>query len=113
VAIGVTALMIAANALVTWVWAYEKSTKGIELIMIPAIVRCFQALKVFGSLVLKIRITTSIARAPKAVLPKATPTGVKKVRESSINKKEAPQIKPAIEYIATQGFLVVLVISLP
>ena len=70
----------------------------------PAIVRCFQASKVVGSFDLKISMATTMARAPKNVLPKATPIGVKKVSASSINKKEAPQISPAIAYIATQGF---------
>ena len=72
----------------------------------PAIVRRFQASKVVGSLDLKINMAISMARAPKKVLAKATPIGVKKVSASSINKKEAPQINPAIAYIATQGFLV-------
>jgi hypothetical protein len=53
-----------------------------------------------------------MAKAPKAVLPKATPTGVKKVRANSINKKEAPQINPATAYIAIQGFLVVELVKL-
>jgi hypothetical protein len=32
--------------------------------------------------------------------------GVKKVSASSMNKNEAPQINPAIAYIATQGLFV-------
>jgi hypothetical protein len=50
-------------------------------------------------------MATSIERAPNTVLQKATPIGFKKVRANSINRKEAPQIKPATEYMATQGFL--------
>jgi hypothetical protein len=71
----------------------------------PAIVRCFHAAKLVGSFDLKISIATSIERAPNTVLQKATPIGFKKVRANSINRKEAPQIKPATEYMATQGFL--------
>jgi hypothetical protein len=76
----------------------------------PAIVRRFQASKEVGSLDRKIKMATTIARAPNSVLPKATPIGVKKVSASSINKKEAPQINPAKAYIATQGFCLVALI---
>jgi hypothetical protein len=50
-------------------------------------------------------MATTIARAPNSVLPKATPIGVKKVSASSINKKEAPQIRPAIENQSNQVFV--------
>jgi hypothetical protein len=80
---------------------------------IPAIVKCLHASKLDGSLDLKINMASNIAKAPKAVRQKATPIGVRKLRASSINKKEAPQIKPATTYIATQGFLVVLLICSP
>jgi hypothetical protein len=77
---------------------------------IPAIVRCFQDSKLVGSLVRKIIMAINIAKAPNAVRQNATPTGVRKLRESSINRNEAPHIKPATKYIATQGFFVAVLI---
>ena len=48
-------------------------------------------------------IAISIATAPKVVRQKATPIGVSAVRAYSINKKDAPQIRPATVYMATHG----------
>ena len=51
-------------------------------------------------------IAISIARAPKVVRQKATPIGDSAVNAYSINRKDAPQIRPATVYMATHGRLV-------
>jgi predicted glycosyltransferase len=78
----------------------------------PAMVRRFQASKLVGSLVRKIIMATIMAIAPNVVLQKATPIGVRNESANSINKKDPPQINPATVYIATQGFLALLLIYL-
>lgn len=50
--------------------------------------------------------------APKLVRQKATPIGVRAVRAYSTNRNEPPQIRPAIEYMASQGLVVPAVIYL-
>ena len=54
-------------------------------------------------------IAMSIARAPKVVRQNATQIGVSAVRAYSMNRKDAPQIRPATVYIATQGLRAVAV----
>ena len=49
------------------------------------------------------RIVINIARAPKVVRQKATPIGVNAVRAYSMNRKDAPQIRPATVYMAIHG----------
>lgn len=48
-------------------------------------------------------IAISIARAPKVVRQKATPIGLSAVSAYSINRKDAPQIRPATVYMAIHG----------
>ena len=87
------AFRIAAKMLVVNCWANAYIVKGKADIKKPATHKCPHWLSFFGRAILKINPSASIAKAPSAVLQKATPNAVVSSSDSSMNKKLEPQIR--------------------
>ena len=94
VANGVKALMIPARTVVTSCWAYANKNPGKTFSKSETIQRINQVLGSVGSLIPRTFTISSKIIAPRAHLPKATPTGVKNSRPNLIKTKEDPQTKP-------------------
>jgi len=100
--IGVKAFMMPARIEETLSCANAKSTPGSTFSNIPTTHNWrIRSESLIIRIFLKIR-TNQRANAPSAQRRKATPTGVRKVNERSMNKNEAPHVIPKAKYEGSQ-----------
>ena len=92
---GVQALIIPARTVVTSCWAYANKNPGKTFRSSETTQRINQVLESVGSLMPRIFTISNRIIAPRAHLPKATPTGFRNSSPNLIKTKEDPQTKPS------------------